>query len=83
MALQTGVLVAFTQAIPEHQIQVFGIFKARVKVKCDYLGRKWLLMTLNSRSQWRTTPSQSSCLLLAINLHIYSFNSDGWSLTSG
>ncbi|KAF9654216.1 DUF1751-domain-containing protein [Thelephora ganbajun] len=31
MALQTGILVAFTQAIPEHQIQVFGVFKARVK----------------------------------------------------
>ncbi|KAF9786856.1 DUF1751-domain-containing protein [Thelephora terrestris] len=31
MALQAGILVAFTQAIPEHQIQVFGVFKARVK----------------------------------------------------
>jgi len=31
MALQAGILVAFTQAIPEHQIQIFGIFKARVK----------------------------------------------------
>jgi hypothetical protein len=32
MALQVGVLVAFTQLIPEHQVQVFGIFRARVKV---------------------------------------------------
>lgn len=32
MALQAGILVAFTQAIPEHQIQVLGIFNARVKV---------------------------------------------------
>ncbi|KIJ27384.1 hypothetical protein M422DRAFT_215866 [Sphaerobolus stellatus SS14] len=31
MALQTGVLVAFTQMIPEHQVQVFGIIKMRVK----------------------------------------------------
>jgi len=31
MALQAGILVAFTQAIPEHQIQIFGVFKARVK----------------------------------------------------
>ena len=33
MALQAGMLVAFTQAIPEHQLQLFGVFKARVKVK--------------------------------------------------
>ncbi|KAF7303175.1 Eukaryotic integral membrane protein [Mycena kentingensis (nom. inval.)] len=31
MSLQTGILVAFTQLIPEHQVQLFGIFKARVK----------------------------------------------------
>ncbi|KAI0830491.1 DUF1751-domain-containing protein [Trametes gibbosa] len=31
MALQIGVLVAFTQIIPEHQVQLFGVFKARVK----------------------------------------------------
>ena len=32
MAVQIGVLVAFTQLIPEHQVQVFGVFRARVKV---------------------------------------------------
>lgn len=32
MALQTGILVAFTQIIPEHQVQMFGVIKARVKV---------------------------------------------------
>lgn len=32
MALQIGVLIAFTQLIPEHQVQVFGVLKARVKV---------------------------------------------------
>lgn len=32
MALQTAILVAFTQLIPEHQVHVFGVIKARVKV---------------------------------------------------
>lgn len=30
--LQVGFLVAFTQLIPEHQLQMFGIIKMRVKV---------------------------------------------------
>ena len=33
MALQISLLVAFTQLIPEHQVQVFGVIKARVKVR--------------------------------------------------
>lgn len=33
MALQTALLVAFTQLIPEHQVQVMGVIKARVKVR--------------------------------------------------
>lgn len=34
MALQTGFLVAFTQLIPEHQVQLFGgLAKLRVKVR--------------------------------------------------
>jgi len=32
MALQIAILVAFTQLIPEHQVQLFGVIKARVKV---------------------------------------------------
>ena len=32
MAVQIGVLVAFTQLIPEHQVQLFGVFRARLKV---------------------------------------------------
>jgi hypothetical protein len=32
MALQISVLVAFTQVIPEHQVQVLGVIKVRVKV---------------------------------------------------
>jgi hypothetical protein len=32
MSLLIAVLVAFTQVIPEHQVQIMGIFKTRVKV---------------------------------------------------
>jgi len=32
MALFTSILVAFTQIIPEHQVQIFGFLRARVKV---------------------------------------------------
>ena len=32
MSLQIGLLVAFTQLIPEHQVQLFGVLKTRVKV---------------------------------------------------
>lgn len=33
MGLQVGFLVAFTQLIPEHQVQIFGgLLKVRVKV---------------------------------------------------
>ena len=32
MSLFTSVLVAFTQLIPEHQVQILGFFKVRVKV---------------------------------------------------
>ncbi|KAH7930425.1 DUF1751-domain-containing protein [Leucogyrophana mollusca] len=31
MALFTGLLVAFTQIIPEHQVQILGVIRARVK----------------------------------------------------
>lgn len=33
MALFTSVLVAFTQLIPEHQVQILGFFRVRVKVR--------------------------------------------------
>lgn len=33
-AVQTGVLVAFTQLIPEHQVQLLGVVRIRVKVRC-------------------------------------------------
>lgn len=34
-SLQIAILVAFTQLIPEHQVQVMGVLKARVKVFKD------------------------------------------------
>lgn len=37
MALQTGILVAFTQLIPEHQVQFFGAFNVRVKVCVSHI----------------------------------------------
>lgn len=32
MSLLTAILVAFTQVIPEHQVQILGVIKTRVKV---------------------------------------------------
>lgn len=38
MGLQTGFLVAFTQLIPEHQVQLLGgLAKLRVKVRASSL----------------------------------------------
>lgn len=35
MSLQIALLVAFTQLIPEHQVQVMGVIKTRVKVSAS------------------------------------------------
>ena len=59
MAVQVGILVAFTQLIPEHQVQVFGVFRARVKV--------WLAVALSAegsnsslrRFQWHISRFRS------------------------
>jgi hypothetical protein len=58
MAVQVGILVAFTQLIPEHQVQLFGVFRARVKV--------WLAVVLAESSnsslrpfQWHISRSRS------------------------
>jgi hypothetical protein len=32
MALQIGIMVAFTQVIPEYQVQFMGVVRAKVKV---------------------------------------------------
>jgi hypothetical protein len=36
--LQSGILVAFTQIVPEHQLQ-FGVLKMKVKVRLSVVAR--------------------------------------------
>jgi len=53
MALQISLLVAFTQLIPEHQIQVFGVIKARVKVRILFgNGQNMVLIIFCRACQW-------------------------------
>ena len=55
MALQAGLLVAFTQIIPEHQVQVFGVLKVRVKVDEHRKRLEGELIPYHSVSQWHTS----------------------------
>ncbi|KAJ6604839.1 eukaryotic integral membrane protein-domain-containing protein [Mycena vulgaris] len=53
MALQIAILVAFTQLIPEHQIQILGVFKARVKtLPMAYLTLSTVLTFLGFQCPW-------------------------------
>ncbi|CAK5280595.1 unnamed protein product [Mycena citricolor] len=53
MALQTAILVAFTQLIPEHQVQIMGIFKARVKsIPMAYLTLSTVLCLVGFQCPW-------------------------------
>jgi len=53
MALQTAILVAFTQLIPEHQVQIMGIIKARVKrLPMAYLTLSTVLTILGFQCPW-------------------------------
>ncbi|KAF8807828.1 DUF1751-domain-containing protein [Phlegmacium glaucopus] len=53
MALQTSLLVAFTQLIPEHQIQIFGVIKARVKtLPMVYLTLSTVLCFVGVQCPW-------------------------------
>jgi len=53
MALQTAILVAFTQLIPEHQVQVFGFLKARVKtLPMAYLTLSTVLCIVGFQCPW-------------------------------
>ncbi|KAL0951536.1 hypothetical protein HGRIS_008220 [Hohenbuehelia grisea] len=53
MALQIGLLVAFTQLIPEHQVQVMGFIKARVKVlPMGYLTISTVMTILGFQCPW-------------------------------
>jgi hypothetical protein len=47
MALQIALLVAFTQLIPEHQVQVMGFIKARVKVRFSLVLHDIFLTIIN------------------------------------
>ncbi len=57
MALQVGVLVAFTQLIPEHQVQLFGIIRARVKVRLVGAKLSQLRLISHRRFQWHMSHS--------------------------
>ncbi|TDL28011.1 DUF1751-domain-containing protein [Rickenella mellea] len=53
MALQTAALVAFTQVIPEHQVQVFGVIKVRVKrLPMAYVGLSNVMVIIGYQSPW-------------------------------
>ncbi|KAF8216034.1 eukaryotic integral membrane protein-domain-containing protein [Mycena galopus ATCC 62051] len=53
MALQIAILVAFTQLIPEHQVQLFGVLKARVKtLPMAYLTLSTVMTFLGFQSPW-------------------------------
>ncbi|KAF5388473.1 hypothetical protein D9757_004648 [Collybiopsis confluens] len=53
MALQIGVLVAFTQIIPEHQVQFLGFLKMRVKsLPMTYLTISTIMTILGFQSPW-------------------------------
>ncbi|KAG6814109.1 hypothetical protein H0H92_002104 [Tricholoma furcatifolium] len=53
MALQTAILVAFTQLIPEYQVQIFGVIKTRVKsLPMAYLTLSTVLCFIGFQSPW-------------------------------
>lgn len=53
MALQIALLVAFTQLIPEHQVQILGVIKARVKsLPMAYLTLSTVLCILGFQCPW-------------------------------
>ncbi|KAG8903318.1 hypothetical protein FRB99_003450 [Tulasnella sp. 403] len=53
MALQAGCLVAFTQIIPEHQIQLLGVFKVRIKrLPMIYVGFSNVMCILGYQSPY-------------------------------
>ncbi|PFH49701.1 hypothetical protein AMATHDRAFT_62718 [Amanita thiersii Skay4041] len=53
MALQIALLVAFTQLIPEHQVQILGVIRARVKtLPMTYLTLSTVLCILGFQCPW-------------------------------
>ncbi|GJE85820.1 eukaryotic integral membrane protein [Phanerochaete sordida] len=84
MALQIGVLVAFTQLIPEHQVQLFGVLKARVKtLPMAYVTLSTVMCILGFQCPWIVI--QFGWLVSWVWLRFYKKNSDamGGSPTYG
>ncbi|RXW24039.1 hypothetical protein EST38_g1847 [Candolleomyces aberdarensis] len=53
MALQIGLLVAYTQLIPEHNIQLFGVIKVKVKtMPMAYLTLSTILCIVGFQNPW-------------------------------
>jgi len=74
-ALQTGVLVAFTQLIPEHQIQILGFIKIRVKrLPMIYVTISSALCLTGYQSPWLLI--QLGWLVSWIYLRFYKKNTD-------
>ncbi|KAI0095096.1 eukaryotic integral membrane protein [Irpex rosettiformis] len=75
MALQIGVLVAFTQLIPEHQVQLFGVLKARVKtLPMAYLTLSTVLCIVGFQCPWIVI--QFGWLVSWVWLRFYKKNSE-------
>ncbi|KAH8099341.1 eukaryotic integral membrane protein [Cristinia sonorae] len=75
MALQIAILVAFTQLIPEHQVQLFGFIKARVKtLPMAYVTLSTVLCILGFQCPWIVI--QFGWLVSYIWLRFYKKNSE-------
>ena len=78
MSLQIAILVAFTQLIPEHQVQVFGVLKARVKVCPSFASKTDGLTILSCRLYpWHISLFRPCCALWACNALGSSYNLGG------
>lgn len=71
MALQIAILVAFTQLIPEHQVQLFGFIKARVKVRL----RMYVLYACTHCNLWDFQTLPMAYVTLSTVLCILGFQS--------
>jgi hypothetical protein len=69
MALQVALLVAFTQLIPEHQVQIFGILKARVKVLDTLYAFQWTVHTIFRAFRFYISHSRLFSVSLDSNVH--------------
>lgn len=75
MTVQIGVLVAFTQIIPEHQVQLFGAIRARVKsIPMAYLTFSTVMCLLGFQCPYIVI--QFGWLVAYIWLRFYKKNTD-------